>query len=273
MKIITLTDGINQFTFNDNADGTILREFEGFEYPNTRPVLIDLPARDGSLYIGSQFGSRRLSWSGDVVNPNIFARRRSMLSSMSQGQLKLLQFTTYDDLELQTYVEIKKVVMPYTHMVHGYLIEAVAPDYRFYTQELTTETVQITEQSGGMAIPTPIPGPIGGGASIPVVVDNVGNANTFPILTITGPGTNFTIQNLDTGQSMAITIELNAGETIVINTLNRTLFKGNQNVFGSFSGDWLWLQPGNNRFFFNAQLATDENTQLEIQFRSAYLGI
>ena len=273
MKSIIVSNGSQQFTFHDNQSGTILREFEGFEFPTTRPVIEDIPARGGALYIGSQFGRRRLSWSGDLVSDTVYNLRRQLLAPMEVGALKTLKFTTYDDLELQTQIEIQRILMPYTHMVHTYLVEAIAPDYRFYSQAEYSENTVITEAQGGMAIKAPIPAPIGGGSSVDFILANSGTIATLPVFTIRGPGTDFIVQNTTTGKRFDLDLTLGSAETVTINTQRRTAFKGNQNVFGSFSGDWMELATGNNRIVFNAVSGFSSNTRLTVTWRDAYIGI
>lgn len=273
MKSLTIIDGSNEFVFNSNTDGTTLKSFTGFEYPSTRPVIEDIPARDGSIYITSRFGRRRLSWSGVVTDDNVFTKRRSALASMNQGGLKTLKFTTYDDIELQAQIEVLNIVMPYTHRVSEFLVEVVAPDYRFYSQALVSSSTGVTSTGGGMPVPAAIPAPIGGTTTAPLSVTNSGTTTTYPIITITGPGTNFSVSNIDTGETFQLNLTLTSGESVVIDTLARTAYKGNQNVFGSFVGDWLSLQTGVNRITFNAQTGSTGSTQVSIQHRHAYLGL
>lgn len=273
MKHIEIIDGNQSFTWYDNSQNTILRSFSGFEYPTTRPVIEDIPARDGSLFVNSQFGRRRLSFQGDLLNPGVFARRRDAIRPLTQG-LKLLKFTTYDDLQLQTRVNIERVVMPYNHQVHSYLIEAVAPDYRFYTQAQTTANTGITSFGGGTPVPAAVPAPVGGATTTPLQVSNQGQVPTPAIYTIRGPGTNFVVTNTTTGHEFRLNLTLTSAEQVVIDTLNRTATKGaNQNVFGSFEGDWMFLYPGTNRIQFNAGVGSDSQTRLTISFRSSYLGV
>lgn len=272
MKQITLI-GDQSFTWNAADENTILRSFEGFEYPTTRTVIEDVPARDGAHYVFSRFGRRRISWTGDLVKDSIFEQRRQMLEAMPQKGLKKLLFTTYDDLQLQAEIEVVQVLNPYTHGIHTFQIEAVAPDPRFFSQSLTESGTEITEFSGGTPIPSAIPSPIGGATSTPLVVQNVGNENTSPTFRIRGPGTEFTVTNITTGQSFTITGTYGGHQTIIIDTLKRTVMVGNANILFRFSGDWIDIVPGQNAFRFTAIAGTDDNTRLFVDFRSAYRGV
>jgi hypothetical protein len=162
---------LESFTFYDNANGTILRSFEGFEYPSVRDVIEDISGKGGATYVTSKFGRRLVSWSGDLVSSSVFTLRRTMLEALrQQGRMKLIKFTTYDDLALQFEAEITKVLNPYTHSIHSFLIEAVAADWRFFSQAEVEDEVE--------------DGAVG-------VISNLGNEETDPVFRIDGPGTSF----------------------------------------------------------------------------------
>lgn len=268
MDIRIVDNSLNEFTCEEVGGA------EGFEYSETRPIIDDIPARDGALYIGSRFGRRPLSWQGFIRGLDVFERRRSLIRVCKVGELKTIEFTTFDGLELQAEVEILGLIMPYQKKAVVYLIEAVAPDPRFYSQELISETTEITEAEGGVPIPAAIPAPIGGGSSINFTLNNEGNTDTNPIFVIHGPGSDFVVQNTTTGEQFHLDLELTNTESVAIDTNLRTVIKGaSQNVFGSFSGDWMVLRPGNNIIIFNGGAGVDVETSLTVNYRHSYLGI
>jgi len=281
MKVLQIIDQVNDdnFTFYDNANGTILRDFEGFEYPSVRDVIEDVSGIGGAKYLNSKFGRRTVSWGGDLISSNVFSLRRDMISVLrQQGTMKLIKFTTYDDLNLQFEAEIVKVLNPYNHKVHTFLIEAVAPDWRFYSQtEKTLDTIT-TFVTGGGSIPTAVP------MSLLTVLDeyqavnqfavNDGNEATDPILTIYGPGTDFIIGNQTTGKSMEINTTISGDEYIEIDVKERTVkLNGLSNIYDSFNGDFFNLEPGTNQLEFTIQSGIDESTRLHVSWRDAYNGI
>lgn len=253
MKNLQIVNGNKSFTFYDNANGTILRSFDGFEYGEVRDVIEDVAGNNGALYVTSRFGRRRLSWSGDLVGSDVFTLRRQMLSAMrQQGQLKLLKFTTYDDLELQCEVEIVKILNPYTHKIHTYLIEAIAPDWRFYSQEEYTVEVDAEDTQ---------------------IVENLGNEVTPPIFRIHGAFEHATIQNLSTGEDIDIDYTLTAGSYIEINTRDNTVkLDDGTPIFSAFSGEFISLLPGENDIAFTV-VSGDESTKLDVIYRDAYNGL
>lgn len=267
---ITIINGSSEFICKH------IGAMEGFEYPNVRSVFVDPPSRPGSLFINSLFGRRPLSWQG-VIDENIQANRRALSSVCTPGNLKTIEFQTCDGVELQAEVEILKLLMPYRKDRCVYLIQAVAPYPYFEGQTLNSEFTPLTVIEGGMAIPAPIPAPIGGGSSLDFVLTNNGNADARPIFTIRGPGTNFLIQNIDTGEKINLNLTLLTNETVVIDTKANTVYKSTTNVYGRIvrtpSGDWVTLRPGTNRIVFNASSGTTTNTRLTVEWRDTYGGI
>lgn len=268
MNSITIENGLESFICENVAD------LEGFEFPTTRLILTDIPARQGSLYIGALAGRRRIAWRG-LITDDIYQNRKELIQVSRVGELKTIKFTGCDDVALQAEIEIDKLMMPYRIGRAIYGIEAVAPDWRFYSQLLTEESTGVTSIDGGSPIPTEIPMSLGASVSSNLFLTNEGNEVSNPILTVEGPGTNFLIQNLTNDTYVALNLTLGSGETVVIDTLNKTALKGTTNVYGAIEGsvDLLTLDPGVNEIFFNAETGSDSNTQLTVSFRSAYLGI
>lgn len=269
MEDITIIGNDVTFVCEDIADP------EGFEFPTVRSVYIDPPNQEGSLYINSLAGARIVAWRG-LIKTDIPTKRRELAAACYPGSLKTIKFTSCDGIEMQAFGEIEKFMNPYSNRRHPYLVEFKIPDPRFYSQTLNTLNTGITEAEGGTPIPTPIPAPIGGGSSLNFVIANAGNVYSKPKFIIRGPGTNFLIQNIDTGQKINLNLTLLSNETVEIDTADNSVFKGSTPVFGSAirtpSGEWIKLVPGNNRIVFNAQSGYTNNTRLTIEWRDAYGG-
>jgi hypothetical protein len=248
-----------------------LAEPTGFEFPETRLVMEDIPSRDGSLYIGSRFGRRNLSWKGLILHPDTRDKRRNLVQACRVGQLKTILFELCPGLDVQTEIEVVKLTMPYELNRSPYLIQAVAPDYRFFSQSEISINTEITEIDGGVPVPMALPAPIPGGSSLNFSAVNNGNTSTSPTFTIRGPGSSFVVTNFTTGEQFELDLTLTNVETVVIDTYNKTAFKDSQNVFGAFEGDWIQLEPGANIITFNA-IGYTANTRLTVSYRDAYLG-
>lgn len=247
---------------------------EGFESPTVRDVFIDPPEREGSLFIGELAGRRDMAWQG-LIKENVQVQRRLLARATFPGGLKLLKFRTCDGIDVQVYATTK-LTSAYRKTKSPYMITAKAPSPYFESQVLNSETTPITVEKGGMAIPAPIPAPIGEGGGTPFTVVNAGDSYARPSFEIHGPGTNFEVTNLDTGESFLLNTTLASNEIVTIDTVTNDVLKGSQNVFGLIErspvGSWIRLRPGTNRIVFSAIAGSGLNTLLTIKWRDTYAG-
>lgn len=266
MNSLTLTDiHNNSFTFEK-------LKLTGFEYPEVINVVEDVGGRNGAIYIASKFSKRRLSWEG-ILQEDVLANRREMQKVIAAGALKTLSFETCDGVEVQVDVEVERLTMPYYMGPTKYLIEAVAPDYRFFDQNVQTLSLTETGVTGGAQIPATIPMSLSSAAQQDNTIDNEGTTETPPTLIIYGPGSEFVIRNQTTGVDTIITYDLLEGQFIVVDVANRTvLLNGQTSIYTAFSGFMWFLQPGENIIGFTPT-GEGVTTHVDIQWRNAYLGI
>lgn len=250
MKSVKIINDVNNVSFELLQDQ--MTELEGWEYSSVRDVVEDISGPQSAFYVTSKQGRRRMSITGYVRGLGLEGRR-DLLSAIKQtGKMKLLQFTTLDDLELQTLVEVLSLQFPYNKLEKPFLLEFVAPDWRFYSQELKLAEVAVNSSDG---------------------VENMGNEITQPTFKIYGPLTEATITNLNSTESVQITYNLNDGDYIEIDTLARTVtLNGGVSVFSSFEGDFISLIAGENTLSFSAT-GSGGNTKLDVEYRDAYNGI
>lgn len=275
IKVTEQSNNISYEFFN-NSENCVLNGFQGFDYPSIKSAVADIPGRIGSALIASSYGRRIISWNGELIGSDVFGERRAMLSAMRQvGTMKLIEFTTYDNLALQCEAEITKVDSPYNHMIQAFLIEAVAPDFRFYSQTLHEDSMAESQIEGGTSIPTPVPIDFdGSGSSGGLNIVNLGNEDTPISFTIKGPGEGFTVRNDTTQKQFRINYAISVGDEIVIDTKNKTvLLNGTYNIYSALEGYFWELVSGTNRIFFIADSDADENTLLEMRWRDAYNGV
>jgi hypothetical protein len=270
MNTIIIEDiNSNQFTCER------VGEMEGFEYPSSRISIEDVSGARSSVYITSKAGRRRLSWQG-VFIADFLESRRALESVLRQGSQKTIKFTTCDELDLQADVAIENLLTPYKLGRTKYIIEAVAADWRFYSQTLHTSSTSTTTILGGFGIPAAIPLDMSGGVGSVDgdIIDNAGTEITEPIFVINGSGTSFTITNVTTGDEMIIDYTLTASDYITIDVKNRTIvLNGTTNIYSALtSGDFFSLDPGENSLAFFAT-GSDVDTELTTSWRDAYIGI
>ncbi len=250
MKTISIFNSVDNETFTIDRDE--MSTLEGWEYSSVQDVIEDVAGNHGATYLTSKQGRRRFSMRLAIKDQTL-ANKRSMLLALRQtGSMKLLKFTTLDDLTLQAYVEILVVRYPYSSVIRPFLLEMVAPDWRFYSQTLH----QIT-----MAKDTP------------TEVENVGNENTYPVYVITGPGNGFTISDAD-GNSFLVDYELLDDSTIEVDTVANEVKLGDGTpIFSSFSGDFFGREPGAINVTLEVGSGDNVTTELSVDFRDAYNGV
>jgi hypothetical protein len=254
MKQIKITDVTNSksFTFYNNSNDTILRQFEGWEYPTTNVSVEDVAGAQSSVFVASKFGRRRLSFIGDLVAADVFSQRRTMLAAMRQtSELKLIECTTYDDLLIRFEAEIVKLVNPYTHQIHTYMVELVAPDWRFYSQTLKSNSIAANATDD---------------------FENEGNEETSPIFTITAPGDDISVTNLTTGETFNIG-NLTGTQEVIVDVGARTVTLDGSAAMNIFTGEFFSLVPGVNEIEFDVPTSSTGATQLQVQWRDAYNGV
>lgn len=81
-----------------------------------------------------------------------------------------------------------------------------------------------------------------------------------PVWAVTGPATDPTLTNITTGETIAFTGTVPAGQTLTVDMDARTATMAGANVFQYITGDWLRLEPGNNRMSYTATGATEPST-------------
>lgn len=82
-----------------------------------------------------------------------------------------------------------------------------------------------------------------------------------PVWSVIGPATDPTLTNITTGQTITFESTVPAGQTLIVDMDERTATMEGANVFQFINGDWLELEPGNNRLTYTASGgATDPST-------------
>lgn len=257
MKTLTIIDQdtSDEFVLYDNGDETILRDFEGFEYPEVKSVIEDVAGKKSAVHVANKFGRRRFSIAGDIVGSDVFQTRRDLLALLRQtGNMKLIKMLTYDDLELQVEADITKVVAPYNHKIQSFLIEMAAPDWRFYSQ---------TERKYKSAAASQI-------------MQNDGTERTEPVFRIDGAFTSAQLTNLSNSETFTIEYGIygvEAGDYVEVDCFNRTvMLNGVTSIYSAFDGEFFSILPGSNTISF-VVAGGDANTLLTTTYRDAYNGI
>lgn len=245
---------------------------QGFEYPTTKVSVEDLAGPQSALYVTSKAGRRLLSWDALIDNTDIDIVE--LQRAARPGSLKELFFTSCHG-DLKTNLEILSLTMPYVEAPRRSChVEAVCPDWRFYSIEEHNASTLESSISGGMAIPASIPYDIGSPTIIETIITNAGSESSTPRFIIYGPGTSFTITNLTTGEAFTIDYSISDTDYIHVNVQDGTIFLNDDiDIYSSLTSGLLWnFGPSQNEIRFQAS-GKDITTRLEIFWRDAYGGI
>lgn len=101
------------------------------------------------------------------------------------------------------------------------------------------------------------------GLPVTITVDSIDTV--YPVLTITGPAENPALTNLTTGTSISFTGNITTSQTLKINMQDKTATLNGTSVLSKISGNWIYLEPGNNRIGYYADNSDAPDATLEWQ--------
>ncbi|WP_328683135.1 phage distal tail protein [Streptomyces sp. NBC_00343] len=107
------------------------------------------------------------------------------------------------------------------------------------------------------------------------VIDNPGDATSYPVWTIHGPATSAVFTNSTTGLSFSVTASLGSSDVLVIDTRERAqtaVLNGTDNWWPNLATDSdLWgLEPGENDVSM-ALVGTDSDTVVQLDYQPRFL--
>ncbi len=283
----------NGFTF-DNTTATI-EELTGITMPDIRSEEEVMAEQDTALPTSYRYGGRTFGWAGtlfDDTAADYQIIRDAMIGALNMQNQPLEGLTMTFTLvtgEVRTLREVRPIGEPDVDFKAGepgiiwntYKL-AFRSTFGWFEGSETDATQQITDSGGyGVVIPAPVASPLSPSTTVsagtdPLTVTNAGNANAYPIFTISGPGTNFTITNSTTGHVLTINESLSTGDTITIDTRAHTIVKnGSENILAEKEDGtaWIYIQPGNNTLTFTADSGTSSDTQVRTVFNNTYCNL
>ena len=152
-------------------------------------------------------------------------------------------------------------------------IELHAVDPRWYAVTAQQDTATITAATGGVSFPVSFPLTFVEVSAGSIIATNSGVYEAFPTITITGPITNPSLENVSSGKILAFTGTVLSGETLVIDFLNRTaLLNGVSSRYNWIddSQQWWSLAPGASEIKLNGTGGSGATDAL-VEWRSAWV--
>jgi len=126
----------------------------------------------------------------------------------------------------------------------------------------------LTAASSGLTWPLTWPLNWGTVSATSFTTTNDGNTDAEWVATIPGPVTNPQIQHVDQGLNLTFSIELTAGQELIVDSDSRTvLLDGTASRYSTLSGDWFALTPGANELSYRADAGSSIIT---ISYRSTW---
>jgi len=265
---VTGPDG-TRAVFNDQSDPDyvgVITNLTGFDSPEVVENGENLVQMDGGIHGDFFYGRRPVTLEGTVLNPSSILDRNIKLEKISQATNAMrgdatIEFTPTGFPARYLRVRRQQPLRFADAWQKTFQILMVAADPRFYAVTASTQTVFATTPVGVSGRAYPKTYPFSYGPTTPngqLIVTNAGTADTWPIITLAGPGTNPSILNLTTGQGLYLNYDIGAGETLVLDTLNRTIMlNGASSRYGALNfnlSQWFPLVPGANdlRIAFSA---------------------
>lgn len=136
-------------------------------------------------------------------------------------------------------------------------------------------TVKIYD-GGGFAVPFDVPLDMSNatGESNQGTLTNNGNADGYPTVRVYGTLPSFDLVNETTGKTLSCSEALASdSDYIDFDFYNQTALKnGSDNVLDTISGDWWWLQPGDNVVKLSTA-GTDPDAEAVFTYQDAYQGV
>jgi hypothetical protein len=260
------------------VNGLYLEEVTGFDMPQIRQNIEDLPEADGAVAGDFFFGHRSVTLRGKIVSPTAAERNQLALNMQRtirglRGDVTLRsQPSGQPAMQATGRLEAFRLTGGY---VKEFLISFVCPDPRIYAQSLSQETVTGSTASVGAAFPWSFPVNFGGGtgAALTVTASNEGNIDTPAIIRVWGPLNNPQIHNIATGEIIYLdAVSLGSGQWIEVDTGAKTAVRHDgTNAYNNvrFPGSWWKLVPGANliRVFGSGE---GPGAELDVSWRSAW---
>jgi hypothetical protein len=238
--VLTGPDG-TRAVFNDAADPDYighLTDVTGMDSPDVRENAEELVQFDGGIHGNFYYGRRPIVLEGLIYDHGDTVTRNSRIARMQRASNAMRGDATLEwaaDGSPPTFTNVRR--QQPLRVTGGwnktFQLSLVAADPRIYSTELYSESVDAgsTAGSGGMAFPMGFP--LSFGAAVPVgqvFPVNNGNAESFPLYTIYGPGVNPSIVNMTTGSSLVLVGTLGEDDTYIVDTLNRTVLLGQRST-------------------------------------------
>jgi hypothetical protein len=269
-----ITIGLGGNYHLETIEGLLLGniEFNSYLIPQTNA------SKFVSNYIKSKIITIDVGIRGDDL-ADFYVKRKALLNAVYPKANQSIEFTyTTDEGDIYVFNGVLRGAPSENTRSGAYQVLGFSfyiPNGQIKGNILNSQTLSQAGVATGAVLPWTLPVLLGaatGGATI----SNAGNGYAPINITITGPGTNFTILNQTTGESLAIeNLTLIAGQTIEIDGTNQTVKQAGVSIYQyvSATSTFINLAPGNNNLAFYVGSGATSQTQAVITWYNTYVGI
>ena len=278
----------DNFVLGGNDNYLIDKNMPGLS-PEGNPVNIKVPGTDYSKHISNFKNIKIRSFSGAIIGDDVLdyrVRRKEFMGLFNKKKT----FTLVDDIENADGSVIETARYQFTGTIIRSTIEHETSNHGMWQLQIHCDSPNLllqpsidkvlTIEVSGFVFPLTFPFTFSSTNNTLTLV-NSGTAISYPLITITGAGTNFSIINSTTSEvnnSFLYNASLGSGESIVINPIpsNEAPVKKNGiSVLDQTNNNTsiLAIPPGETTLAFLVDSGVDSNTQARVQFSSAFDGI
>lgn len=277
-----------EYTLHEDS-GAFVTALSNVGMPEVELFSQRTPFQDGEQYLGSRFKSRKI-----IVGIYLYPGNRDMLYQKHQEVLAalnpqkgkgILKWVLNDGTTRYIDVYFSGGLTYNTDAQHAFMrqvdvIELTAMNPFWYNPLKRTEAFSMVQSSSfllPMTLPFILPS---SGIVVQQSVENRGDINASPIITVVGPGSNPIVRNVTTGEVTDINLSIAAGESIVIDTrfgVKSVVYNqpgGQSSVIGymSSSSVFVGMLPGVNTIQCSMNNTTTDS-RFEIEWYDYYLGV
>lgn len=237
----------------------------GLESPDIRLSSYNNPGSHGQTVSNALYGGRIVALQGTVRGDDVETYRANK-QALSQAVglqndtsgfpiARTFKLALGDGKVYQLPVITSKFRNPEQYSTRSvWQLELTATQWFLESDTQSSASVGLP-QAGGSVFPWEFPLIFSGGGGGTITVTNNGTVTSHPTITLAGPVTNPVISNSTTGERIALNITLLTGDSLVINTQDRTIIQGGAtNRIGVLmTGSSFWgLAPGANIVTYSA---------------------
>jgi hypothetical protein len=228
--------------FNDQTDPDYvgaLTAISGFDSPEVRESADELVQFDGGVHGDFWYGRRPITMEGIIYDHGSSGVRNARVARLAAASNAMredatLTFTPSGAPEMFIKVRRQQPLRVDGAWNKTFQIPLVAADPRFYSTTLNTTIIGAETLTGSTGFSFPMSFPLSFGDPHPqgqLLIENLGNGETFPVYSIFGPGVGPFIYNATTGKFITLNYPLvNASDGFVIDSLNRQVYLGSRDT-------------------------------------------